>query len=202
MAPLVLYGRFGVLHCEDELRTALVTKIHTIPFRQQQREDFTLDTPDWVLGARVRHRIEILGLFQSLLVGIQSQARRLQNKYTDLTPPGLNSVWIDTVSLDVNSTTRIYPWSPRVIRELAMNLSLKRDIDTSLLYLVFGVVEEGEIAGACNLARTHKADLHIQLATVLADPALPASRTAFATLVGLSWNVLEIRNGVCKRMCD
>lgn len=208
MAPIQLYGRFGILHCEDELRESLIAKAHSIPFRQQQRGDLTLESA--ISGTRIRHRLEIQGYLQYLLVAIQSQARRLQNKFTDFTPPGSGNEWIETISLDINSTPRIYPWSPRLIRDLSQKIMLNRDINTSLMYLIFGAVEgshttggdsDREIAGACNITRTCKTDLLIQLgANILADPALPNSRTAFVTMIAMSWNVLEVRDGVCKRM--
>jgi hypothetical protein len=195
MGQPYLYGSYTVLHLEEEARSALRSRPLEVLFRQQRRDDWTIPASLWHPGSALRHRLEIHGFFQALFFGIISSARRLQNKYRQITPPG-NGEWLTNMALDVNGTERIQYWPPKKFRDLAQNTQLHRDVPVALYNLIFGVNPEEEPAGPCNLSRTQKVQLLMDAAIVLSDPATP-DRTAFAFLFGMSWNVLDIRDGTC-----
>lgn len=100
------------------------------------------------------------------------------------------------MALDVNGFERIQYWPPKKFRDLAQNTQLHRDVSVSLYNLIFGVNPEEEPAGPCNLSRTQKVQLLMDTAIIPTDPTI-ADRTAFAFLFGMSWNVLDIRDGTC-----
>ena len=193
-----IYGRFGVLHLDEETRAALTATTQEITFRQQRREAFTVRDEDWVPTALYRKPLEIHGFFQALFVGLISDARLLQNKYRDIDPPGRpigSRDWLLSLGLNVNSVERIFQWPPKKFQELANNTQLGRDVETQLYYLIFGVNPDWSPAGTCNLTRTQKVLLNMQLDEVLADPAT-GTKQAEASVLGLSWNVLRVEGGV------
>jgi hypothetical protein len=193
VGPPTVYGRFAVLHVDEELRGALASKPQQILFKQQHREDFVISDREWNPASRYHRRLSIHGFFQALFLGFISTARRKQNKYRDITPPG-GGEWLVDLALSVNGQERIDFWPPKKFQELANNTQLARDVEVDLYYLIFGVNPDGEPAGTCNLSRTQKATLLLQLNDVPVDPA-EASNQADATLMGLSWNVFDIRGG-------
>lgn len=190
-----VYGRFAVLNLEDEVRRALSAVPHSIPFRRQAREDFILAEGAFAPTTLFKRRLDIYGYFQALFVGITSTTRLRQNKYRDIMPPG-GGEWLTELSLNVNGQERIQSWPAKKFRELAMNTQLRRDVETAALYyLVFGVSPyRHEPAGCCDLTRTQKVLLNMRLEAVPADPATGSTEAA-ATVMGLSWNVFDIRDG-------
>ena len=188
-----VYARFAVLNVEEEVRRALRAQPIQILYHQQQREDWIMNERDFVSGAVYRHRLEIHGFFQALFLGFLSDTRQKQNKYRDINPPGAGG-WVDTLGLNVNGTERIQFWPPKKFQELANNTQLKRDVEVALYYLIFGVNPEGNPAGPCNLSRTQKTVLGLSLADIPWGPS--DRRLATASILGLSWNVFEIREGV------
>jgi hypothetical protein len=192
-APYV-YARFGVLNVEEDVCRALRSQPIQILFRQQQREDWIIEDNQWNPVASYRHQLEIHGYFQALFLGFISNARRSQNKYRDINPPG-GGEWVLNLGLNVNGTDRLHFWPPKKFQELANNTQMARDVEVALYYLIFGVNPEREPGGACALSRTAKAVLHLNLADVPKDPA-EDNRQAAASLLGLSWNVFEIRESV------
>jgi len=169
-----LSGRFDVLHCDPELREALANKTHHLLIEQQSLEEFPLET-----SGIVKRRLETTGFFQSLFVGIQSKAARRQNRLSEF----LTNV--DEIAFDINSQERIHSFT--LIRELATNTQVRRDFDTGLFPLIFGATDEP--AGTCNLARVHKAVLKINM---------PADGVVM--VMGIAWNVLEIRDGRIRKL--
>ncbi len=192
-APTI-YGRFAVLHLDPELRDAMTKEPQQILFRQQHREDFTITDREWNPAARYHRRLSIHGFFQALFLGLISTARRRQNKYRDVSSPG-GGEWLVDLALSVNGQERIDFWPPKKFQELANNTQLRRDVEVDLYYLIFGVNPDGEPAGTCNLSRTQKATLILQLNDVPVDPA-EATNQADATLMGLSWNVFDVHDGM------
>jgi hypothetical protein len=191
-----IYGRFTVLHLEKETRELMVTTPQTLIFHQQLREDFTIENRDWNPTASFKKRLEIHGFFQSLFIGILGNVRAAQNKYRDIVPPG-GGDWVLSLSLNVNGVDRIFPWSPKIFKTLANNTQMSRDVDSELYFLIFGVNPESEPAGCCNLTRTQKVLLLMQLADIPLDP-LGSTKQAAAFVMGLSWNILDISNGVAR----
>lgn len=194
VGPPYIYGRFGVLNVDEEVSRALRSKTIQILFHQQQREDWILEDQELVTGVAYRHRLEIHGFFQALFLGFLTNARRAQNKYRDINPPG-GGEWLTNLALNVNGLDRINFWPPKKFQELANNTQLARDVEVDLYYLIFGVNPEGEPAGPCNLSRTQKVTLHLNFATIRKDP-MEFNRQANASLLGLSWNVFEIRENM------
>ena len=207
MGQPYIYARYAVLNLDDETRAGLRATPQSITFRQELRQDFTIEDKDFYPGSQVKQVLEIQGLFQALFLGIISNARRLQNKYRDIDPPGIpvgvsyneatRPEWLINLSLRVNSIDRIYSWPPKKFQELANNTQLRRDVEEQLYYLIFGISPIIEPAGACNLTRTQKVTLTLMLNDVLQDP-VTESRQAFASVLGLSWNALQIRDGRCE----
>lgn len=192
-APVV-YARYSVLNLEEEARAALSAVPHSIVFRQQQRETFEISSSEWNPTARYRRRLEIHGFFQGLFLGIISEARRRQNKYRDINPPGTGD-WVIELGLNVNGQERIHAWPPRKFQELANNTQMRRDVEKQLYFMIFGVNPyKFEPAGACNLTRTYKVQLNMQLEEVPVDP-VTGDNNAQAELLGLSWNVFQIEGG-------
>lgn len=201
-----IYARYAVLNLDDEARTALKHTPHSITFRQELRQDFTIEDKDWNPSAQFKQTLEIHGLFQALFVGIISNARLQQNKYRDINPPGVpmgtayNEAtrldWLINLGLRVNSVERIFFWPPKKFQELANNTQMRRDVEAQLYFLIFGINPDTEPAGPCNLSRTQKTTLTMQLNDVFQDP-MAESRQAFASVLGLSWNVFQIRDGRC-----
>jgi hypothetical protein len=196
-----IYGRFAVLHLDEEMRAALAETPQDITFRQQRRESFTIRDEDWataVVGGTYRQLLGIHGFFQALFVGIISDARLLQNKYRDIDPPGRpvgSRDWLLTLGLNVNGVDRIFQWPPKKFQELANATQLGRDVEAQLYYLIFGINPDWSPAGTCNLTQTQKVLLTAALADVLADPAT-GTKQAEASVLGLSWNVLRMEGGV------
>ena len=186
-------ARFSGLQLEPEVRAALVAEDQAITFRQQRRESFVIEDKDWYDGHVLKKRLEIHGFFQALFVGIISSARLAQNKYRDIWSPG-GGEWLQNLSLVVNGQARILQWPPKRFQELANNTQLNRDVWSDLYYLIFGVNPEEEPAGTCNLSRTQKVSLHLTLAAQITDPLFDSNQ-AVATVLGLSWNVMEIVGG-------
>lgn len=202
-----IYARYAVLNLDDEMRAALRSIPHAITFRQELRQDFTIEDEDWNPSALFKQELEIHGLFQTLFVGIISNARRQQNKYRDINPPGnpanLSSSlvaerldWLINLGLIVNGVERISFWPPKKFQVLANNTQMRRDVEAQLYSLVFGINPDTEPAGPCNLSRTQKVILSMQLNDVYKDP-MAADRQSFASVLGLSWNVFQIRDGRC-----
>ena len=201
-----IYARYAVLNLDDEMRAAMRSIPHSITFRQELRQDFTIEDSDWNPSAQFKQILEIHGLFQALFIGIIGNARRQQNKYRDINPPGVPTGtvyneatrldWLNELGLRVNSVERIFFWPPKKFQELANNTQMRRDVEAQLYFFIFGINPDTEPAGPCNLSRTQKTILTMQLNDVLKDP-MAIDRQAFASVLGLSWNVFEIRDGHC-----
>jgi len=194
-----IYARTAILNVENELRKSLAAQKYEIRFRQQKRDYWTVDSSAFVPGVNYRRLLQINGLFQSLFLYFRSIARTQQNRYTDILPTNpANYVltdWLTNLSLNVNGSDRIYPWSPKKFRTLANNTQLARDVNIALYYLIFGISPENEPGGACNLSRCQKAALNLSFNAVQVDP-MTATNTTYATILGLSWNVLDIKDGM------
>jgi hypothetical protein len=190
-----VYGRFAVVHLEDETRAALTAEAQDIVFHEQRRENFVIEDADWNPTARLTRRLEIRGFFQALYVGFLLEARRRQNKYHDIDPPG-GGEWLQGLALIVNSQERILEWPPRHFQELANNTQMRRDVESELYFLVFGVAPDDRgPAGVCNLGRTQKVNLALRLEDVPADPVTGSNQTV-GSVLGLSWNVFRVEGGV------
>jgi len=137
--------------------------------------------------------LQIHGLFQSLFLVFRSVARTKQNKYTDILPS--YGAWLSNLSLNVNGQDRIYPWAPKKFTTLVNNTQLARDVNIALYYLIFGISPENEPGGACNLSRCQKAALNLTFKDVQVDP-MTGINTTYAYILGLSWNVLDIKDGM------
>ena len=189
-----VYARYSVVHLDEETRRTLQAETQDIVFYEQRRENFVLGEGDWNPTARLTRRLEIHGFFQALYVGFLTEARRRQNKYRDINPPG-GGEWLVDLALFVNSTERIHAWPPRHFQELANNTQMLRDVESDLYFLVFGVAPDRGPSGVCNLSRTQKVNLALRLEDVPADP-VTGSKLAVGSVLGLSWNVFRVEGGV------
>ena len=193
MGQPTIYGRCSVLNVEKELRAALAAERYEIRFRQQRRDDWTVDSSAFVPGVNYRRLLTINGIFQTLFIGFRSAARLAQNKHTDILPA--YGDWLTALALNVNGYDRIASWDPKKFKTLANNTQLARDIDVALYYLIFGISPEYEPGGTCNLARCQKAVLNATFNDVPTDP-MTGSRVTYGFAIGLAWNVLDIKDGV------
>jgi len=192
-----IYARTMVLNVENDLRESLVAQRFQIPFRRQLRDFWEIAKNDFS-QAPMKHQLLIGGYFQTLFLGIRSIARIGQNKYYDLLPsPGGAPDWLTDLELIVNGQDRIYTWGPTELRTLANNTQLSRDVNIALYYLVFGISPEDEPSGACDLTECQKALINMRFAAVAADPMTDSNQTSLF-VYGLSWNVLEIADGIAK----
>lgn len=198
MGQPVVYGRFTILHLDSEMRDIMRSIPHSIRYKQQDREDFTIANLDWPTQpqqiVRYTKRVELLGMYQRLLLSFRSYARIRQNKYRDITPPGKGE-WLNNVSVIINGTERILPWVPKVMRKLSQNLQLERDVSRALYFLVFGVSPDSEPAGPMLLAQTNKVILAMELAYTPPDPQFTTRQTT-VSITGESWNIMEIQDGI------
>jgi hypothetical protein len=197
----IVYGRYAILHLDDEMKEELRNAEHAILYKQQLRQDFVIESADLRVGSSIKQRLEITGLFQRLIFGIISLARLKQNKYRDINPTttadGVPGQWLANFSLIVNSQERILPWQTKKFQDVAQNTQLRRDVERDLYFVVFGVSPDEEPAGALNLARTQKVLLSLELLVNPVDPAVE-SRQAFGAVMGEAWNVMDIKDGVAR----
>jgi hypothetical protein len=193
MGQPYIYARTAILNVENELRASLAAQKFEIRFRQQRRDYWTVDSSAFVPGVNYRRLLQIHGLFQTLFLVFRSVARTKQNKYTDILPS--YGQWLSNLSLNVNGQDRIYPWSPKKFTTLANNTQLARDVNIPLYYLIFGISPEDEPGGACNLSRCQKAALNLTFNNVQVDP-MTGVNTTYAYILGMSWNVMDINNGL------
>ena len=199
----VIYGRYSVLHLDDDMKAELRRTEHAILYKQQLRQDFVVESADLRLGSSIKQRLEITGLFQRLIFGFISLARRRQNKYRDINPTttsdGLTGQWLSNFSLIVNSQERVLPWPTKLFQDVAQNTQLRRDVERDLYFVVFGVSPDAEPAGALNLARTQKVLLSLDLVINPIDPAPSIeTRQAFGAVMGEAWNIMDIKDGVAR----
>jgi len=192
MGQPYIYARCGILNVENELRASLAAQKFEIRFRQQLRDYWAVDGSDFVAGVNYRQILQINGFFQTLFVGFRSLAREKQNKFTDILPSF--GEWLTDLSLNVNGQDRIYDWPPSKFRTLANNTQLWRDVNFALYYLIFGISPDDEPGGACNLSRCQKAAVNLKFAAVQPDPMTNSNLTT-AFILGMSWNVLDIKDG-------
>jgi len=188
-----IYARCAVLNLDNELRKSMTAQKFEIRFRQQRRDDWTVDSNAFVPGVNYRRLLTINGLFQTLFVGFRANARVRQNRFTDILPAA--GEWLTQISLNVNGQDRILSWRPKILKTLANNTQLARDIDIALYYLIFGVSPEFEPGGTCNLARCQKAVLNLTFNNVPIDP-MTGTRITYGFVIGLAWNVLDIADGI------
>jgi hypothetical protein len=195
MGQPYIYARTSILNIDNDLRDRMSALPYEIRFRQQLKDYWTVDASAFVPGVNYRQLLQINGFFQMLFLGFRSVARTKQNRYTDILPSYGN--WLANLSLNVNGQDRIYPWAPKKFRTLANNTQLARDINIALYYLIFGISPDNEPGGACNLSRCQKALLNLTFNDVQVDP-MTAENTTYAFVLGMSWNVLDIRDGYAR----
>ena len=190
MKQPAIYARLTVLHVDNELRQSLATAKHEILFRQQLIDRWTIDT--LIPGSTYKQVLQIGGFFQTLFVAFQSRTRTQQNKLSNYLPT--SGDWLTGLSLIVNGLDRIYDWPPQALKTLANNTQLRRDVNTALYYLIFGVSFDDEPAGTINLKSCQKALLNIIFSAIQPDP-MTGSNTTYGAVLGLSWNILDIDGG-------
>lgn len=185
-----IYARLCVLNVDNELRQSLAAAKHEIRFRQQLIDRWTIDT---VKAGPYKQLVQIGGLFQTLFIALQSQVRRQQNKLSNYLPT--TGDWLTGLAMIVNGQNRIYDWKPESLKTLANNTQLGRDVNTALYYLIFGVSPDDEPGGTINLRSCQKALLNMTFAAPVADPISGANTTVYGSVLGLSWNILDIVGG-------
>jgi hypothetical protein len=194
---LLLYGRYTILHLEPELKQKIASIPYSILFTQQRVQNFTIEDSEWprtTAGVtQIKREIEIKGTYQRLLLGLSYKASLQQNRYRNLSPVGFYE-WFTSVSLVINAYERIIPLNPKKLKNLSQNAQLERDVNRDLYFLVFGVSPDDNPAGVCNITRTQKCSLVLGLSSILPDPQLQ-TRQSFGTIVGESWNLLDIQDG-------
>jgi hypothetical protein len=188
-----IYAQCAVLNVDNELRKSMAAQAYEIRFQQHMRDDWTVENAAFVPGANYRRLLTINGIFQSLFLGFRSVARTQQNRYSDLLPS--YGDWLTNISLNVNGLDRILNWPPKKLRTLSNNTQLMRDVNIALYYLIFGISPENEPGGTCNLSRCQKAVTNLIFENVPLDP-MTNSNVTYAFIVGLSWNVLDIKDGI------
>lgn len=193
MGQPYIYARCSVLNLDNEARRSMAAQKFEICFKQQRRDDWTVDAGAFVPGVNYRRLLTINGLFQTLFVGFRSEARVRENRYTDILPA--YGDWLTQISLNVNGLDRILSWSPKKLKTLANNTQLARDVDIALYYLIFGISPEYEPGGTCNLARCQKAVLNLTFNDVPIDP-MTGTRVTYGFAIGLAWNILDISDGI------
>jgi hypothetical protein len=194
MGQPYIYARTVVLNISNELRKSMAAQKFELRFRQQRLDYWTVDNKAFVSGANYRQTLQINGLFQSLFLFFRSIARTNQNRYSDLLPS--YGSWLSALSLNVNGQDRIYKWSPQEVTTLANNTQLARDVEFALYYLIFGISPEDEPGGTCNLSRCQKAVLNLSFSADVQPDPMTNSNTTYAYIIGMSWNVLDIKDGL------
>jgi len=188
-------ARYSVLHLDDAARKDLMSRRLALFFQKQYVEPIIFSSKNWFVGAQISRTFEIKGFFEFLVLRFQAQSRLQENKYTNLLPPQVVSntpyEWFSDLSLILNARERIQPWDPRTLRVLANNVQLPTDVYEAQYYLMFGQLFDGEPAGNLLLTRSHKVRLNFTVAAVPNDPAVSNNQVNL-TMVGLSWNILEI----------
>jgi len=199
MGQPYIYAQTSILNIENELRKSLSAQKFEIRFRQQRRDYWTVDNSDFVAGANYRRVIQLNGFFQSVFLFFRTVAREQQNKYTNVYPPNptnkIITEWLTNLSLNINGQDRITPWPAKIVKTLANNTQLNRDVNIGLYYFIFGVSPNDEPGGACNLSRCQKAVINLSFEPIQADPMV-GTNTTYANLLGLSWNILDIKDGI------
>lgn len=194
-------ARYSVLHLDDAARKDLMGRSLNLYFQKQYAELIMLDSRNWFVGAQISRIFEIKGFFEFIVVRLQAEARRQQNKYLDLYPPQLMSQtpteWFSNISLVINSKERLQPWDPRTMRVLANNQQLPTDVPDGQYYFMFGQLVGNEPVGNLLLTRTHKVVLNLLASALPTDPAVSTNQVNM-TLLGLSWNVVDIIDGYAK----
>jgi len=197
----IVAARYSILHLDSTARNDMRSRHLDLYFQKQYVEQIIFDSRNWFLGAQISRTFEIKGFFEFIVLRFQAQSRLQENKYTDLLPPQVISntpaEWFNDLSLIVNASQRIQPWGPRSLRILANNLQLPTDVADAQYYLMFGQLFGGEPGGNLLLSRTHKVRLNCTVATVTVDPSVTTNQVNL-TLVGLSWNVLEIDGSIAR----
>ena len=188
-----IFARCQVLQLEDEMRETLIARPLSMPYQRFVVDQLAFDETTWQIGNTVSKVLETCGFFDAIYVRFWHDARRRQNKYLDTLAPG-GAEWVSTMSLVVNSVERVFSWNPTNLRKLANNSQLSRDIKDNYYFLVFGEPIDREPAGSLFLSRTHKSLLRFQIAALPTDPATH-SRFVYVSLLGIAWNVLDIRDG-------
>jgi hypothetical protein len=188
-----LYARCGVLHLDDEPRETLARMPLELPYQRFVYELIQFDESAWIVGNQVSKVLETRGFFDALFIRFWHEARDVQNKYRDTLAPG-GYEWVNNISLIVNGVERVFSWDPKHLRQLASHTQLERDIRDPLYYMIFGRPQDHEPAGSLFLSRTHKVSLRFTIGALPVDPAT-RSRYVYVYLMGVAWNILDIKNG-------
>lgn len=191
-----IYASCTVVHLDQEARDELMRRPIELPFHKYLYEFLNLDERSWQVGNQIVKHLETKGFYDALYVRFWHDARMRQNKYRDTLAPG-GFEWISQLALVINGQQRIATWDPKKLRQLANNVQLPRDIHDPLYYLIFGEPIDNEPAGTLYLSRTHKAQLNFTVANLPVDPAT-RSKYVYVYLLGLAWNILDIRDGQAK----
>jgi hypothetical protein len=191
-----LYASCTVVHLEEELRNELMRRPIELPYHKYLLELLNFDERSWQVGNQIVKHLETKGFYDALYVRFWHDARMRQNKYRDTLAPG-GFEWVSKLSLVINGRERVATWDPKKLRQLANNTQLQRDIHDPLYYLIFGEPVDHEPAGTLYLSRTHKAQLNFTVENLPIDPAT-RSKYVYVYLLGVAWNILDIRDGQAK----
>lgn len=193
----VIYARYDVLHLDAETRAGLRAEPIALPFRSQMIEVLTFDQKTLFTGYNFSKRLEIRGFYEALYVRFLSIARFQQNKFADTRALNESGNWVSQMGLVVNGQPRVYPWAAEELFTVAINTQVAHDVDYRLYYMIFGQQQDKTPGGNLYLTRTDKAILNFTFANVQTDPVLPNTIFCYLAVLGLEWQVIDIKDGFC-----
>lgn len=193
----ILHARYSVLHLDEEARAGLREKPHTLLFQTQMMEMVTFDQKTLFAGYRFSKRLEIKGFFNSLCTRFLSIARSQQNKYLDTRALNESGNWVSQMGLIVNGQDRILPWRAEELFTVTINTQMPSDVIYRQYYMQFAQTRDGLPGGPLYLTRSDKVLLQFVFAAVQNDPVLPTTSLCYLNVVGLSWQIIDIKNGFC-----
>lgn len=183
----------------------------TLPYRQAQHQEFTIEDNQWNAAATASvatfslpFRLDFVGPVSRFLVGFQSQGSRLAGQRTFLLSNPVRALRLNIANLD-----RIQNFSESVFREVTAywkNMRSAQDLSDptqfqNVFTLTFGGREFPHPAGTLNCTRAVQPELWVTLGSIPID-VRTLTRRSYLVVYAESWKLWEIQNGKGMNVVD
>jgi hypothetical protein len=190
------------VYVPKDIRGWLKSRSWQIPILQIQQQLITLEDNQFNLASTTAVtlplRLDLIGAVTQLLFAVQSQGSVMSNLLNIYTATD-GSPFLSSVRLNIANIDRVQSFSTDVYKLVVPYWKHIRTNLDEVYTMSFGGVDETQPAGTLNVTRATRPVFYITLKAVPYDYR-SAGRTAYLRMYALSWNVLEIENGVCRVM--